>query len=1001
LPSSAGIAAVRRPATRLRAAVLIILLLAIAASLFRFAFQDIKQQQTPWLASERTAVRASFPTGVTIRLPLFVVAGGNESIRGCVALGDPRADADRPTSTEARQSLLARELVSQALLISARDELGLATRNAVLGDWRAGDIKDYDASAELVLQFQPGEVSHASVRRIGQPKGEILVDCKLNDVIASPAESSPDNLGKLVEIAESLSRNEFRELLQRLGASGQANAIRSDVSVPAEVEESLRRLGYAGVFHAVRQTHAAQRKDGESPGRLGALVRGYALLGILTENHWHPAHEVFKARALLYAQRLVARDPRRPWGLWHRAFAEVLAGLHNNALADLAVANTRANELKTTIAPEWTGLITAAARCDLETLSSDRSPLAALAALLRMAQIETEQAPSLAIRTARDVLAIDPECLRATDLMCNARTFKTLDRATLVGPESFAQTLNDRLKPIPELLERAKDQTPARDRSPLEWAEALAAAGDRAADRGEPSWGVLAQLIRETIFVQVYRRLSFLATYRAMSVDDYWSKARAAIAGHPYGQFVECLIAPDRKRPSPPGVFLQPLDLMNLSVSSRELLRSHARGSETETSLIWSAISAHLDHVARDLSLWIAENPQIGDLERSRQVRRLLAISPNSPFARAKLIEADWDASASRSPQWLREARSSPVLFAAVARRSASQGTFSDTVHFLTDYIAISPDAWAYELLARTYRSQGDSARWLATLLDFLKQSDDSGPDQARIRVQIAEYFMEQGQWARAWPYAEQAAAIPDRAAMICAERCAVGLQDWKNAEFWARRTAEWYPAESWDEWFLFCKRTGRGDVESARALARMHVGDASGRSDSFRAQDLGFFHWLCGDLKSALDSFRSACRSYRAVEPGFYAVLVADALGDGTSSESLYQSFVKQHERDAPKTIQIWEILREGTNGPNRNTFDSRPIDQIISALADENRWHMQFLVGEYLACHGREGLARAYLDRSAKSPYATKWLAALASSQVRDIGDRIEHRKDGRIAK
>ena len=52
------------------------------------------------------------------------------------------------------------------------------------------------------------------------------------------------------------------------------------------------------------------KSDGESiaPGR---LVRGYALLGVLSEFHRHPAHKAFKGRALLYAQRL-SRRPDRP-----------------------------------------------------------------------------------------------------------------------------------------------------------------------------------------------------------------------------------------------------------------------------------------------------------------------------------------------------------------------------------------------------------------------------------------------------------------------------------------------------------------------------------------------------------------------------------------------------------------------------------------------------------------------------------------------------------------
>jgi len=120
-------------------------------------------------------------------------------------------------------------------------------------------------------------------------------------------------------------------------------------------------------------------------------------LGILCEFHWHPAHEVFKARSLLYAQRLVALYPGRSWGLWNRAFAETLAGMHQDALSDLARAKARAQieSDSATPPPQWARLIEAAALGDSANLQVQGGPLAPLAALLRMNEIELEGAPTL------------------------------------------------------------------------------------------------------------------------------------------------------------------------------------------------------------------------------------------------------------------------------------------------------------------------------------------------------------------------------------------------------------------------------------------------------------------------------------------------------------------------------------------------------------------------------------------------------------------------------
>ena len=110
--------------------------------------------------------------------------------------------------------------------------------------------------------------------------------------------------------------------------------------MPPDVEKRLENLGIVEIFAAVRALHEAIRADGESPARLAALARAYAQLGVLTEYQWSPAHRVFKARALLYAERLDRAGPRSPApALRSRAFVRALVGRHDLALADLDEAN--------------------------------------------------------------------------------------------------------------------------------------------------------------------------------------------------------------------------------------------------------------------------------------------------------------------------------------------------------------------------------------------------------------------------------------------------------------------------------------------------------------------------------------------------------------------------------------------------------------------------------------------------------------------------------------
>ncbi|WP_422928463.1 hypothetical protein [Singulisphaera sp. PoT] len=134
-----------------------------------------------------------------------------------------------------------------------------------------------------------------------------------------------------------------------------------------------------------------------SPHRkLGALARAYAQLGILSEYQWNPAHKAYKARALLYAQRCLAKVPESPEGLRSRAFALASVGRARDARTDLdfAIERSRAKD-----APEgqgrepapvegWAELIDAFLKADLERLNNFEGPDAKLARLLQMVALE-------------------------------------------------------------------------------------------------------------------------------------------------------------------------------------------------------------------------------------------------------------------------------------------------------------------------------------------------------------------------------------------------------------------------------------------------------------------------------------------------------------------------------------------------------------------------------------------------------------------------------------
>ena len=466
--------------------------------------------------------------------------GRGDKAHAVVALGRLASSNNLEDLKGTVQLLLHREVIRQAVLIAARDGLGLGTRDEVLGD-RQPDAPGGGA-AEIVSNFRmdPGASRLFILRGHGDQKAETLLR---HDLLPSSA-AELDYLPRLTTLAESLSRTELPAALKALGLKGEPNRYRADAALPAHVEDRLDQLGFVELVTAVRDLHEAIRTDGESPARLGALARGYALLGVLSEFHWHPAHKAFKARALLYAERLVAREPDSPWSLRHRAFVKALVGLPKFARADLEEARKRVPADKTAVPPPaWEPLIDAYVASDLERLKVKDGAHARLAALLRLMSVEFPSWTTLALDAGRDVIAIDADCFRAYDTMCRVGGVSNLHTATTAGPHALGQFLPAKLGALATAPAGVREAL-GREGSLLALVEALEHAGAPADDRGEPSWGVLAHLVRYTLFVQIYRRLHFLKGPLAVPVDDFWAAARPLVAGHRYRPFLESLALP-------------------------------------------------------------------------------------------------------------------------------------------------------------------------------------------------------------------------------------------------------------------------------------------------------------------------------------------------------------------------------------------------------------------------------------------------------------------------
>jgi hypothetical protein len=440
---------------------------------------------------------------------------------------------------------LIKELARQAMVMAAREEFGLRVSDASLGEPAPARLpadRHLRVRTSFQITWQPKVWQvfagpTGSEQSLWEGTGPFVA---LGNYVDKPADA--------VAAAERLTRGRLKDCLAAARFEPRPGR-RSDAPVPAEVEKLLGQMRETSQFAAVRLLHREVRDKGESDALTAALARGYAHLALLTELRWSPAPTTFKARALLYAQRLLARSPDSAAARRHRAYAAGLAGLHKLALEDLAAAAKLAADPKAAPAP-WVEVLDAYLHFDLGRLRRARTRSdSPLARLLEYLAVEQPLTPVATIRAGREYLADDPECYRVHDGQCHTRGLGHQHRATLAGLETFTDTIARRLRELPDLPKPVAAVLANDEFSEAELYAALRAAGDPAADRGEPTWAALASTLQDVRLVLSWYRLYFMGHSWAVPTEETARELLPALAGHPLRPLIESFTLDPRRNP--------------------------------------------------------------------------------------------------------------------------------------------------------------------------------------------------------------------------------------------------------------------------------------------------------------------------------------------------------------------------------------------------------------------------------------------------------------------
>jgi tetratricopeptide (TPR) repeat protein len=352
---------------------------------------------------------------------------------------------------------------------------------------------------------------------------------------------------------------------------------------------------------------------------------------------------------------------------------------------------------------------------------------------------------------------------------------------------------------------------------------------------------------------------------------------------------------------------------------------------------------------------------------------RLRAVSPDSPEAAALLIEDYWDEVAPHAKEWETRYAEHPAVLARLANRYGQLGRLDDERRCLEKYNRLAPARWSFERLAAIHRQQGHPELWRATLEEFLATPDDYTLDHAQVRVTLARSFMNRGEYQKALPYAEAAAGTGASWAMECAGRCNEGAGNLVRAESWFRADAERY-SSSFLRWFLFCKRTGHGDVDSATRLADAFFTQSAGRL----TENQEFLAVLFDDLADrptegaafvrALPKARppSEGRSGRQRErwlEQMFLARFADALNDPKLRDAAWDEVAKE---DNPTAAQVAALFRKATDAARGAGFDRKAFDELITPADTATQSYLGYFAGRFLERHGTVEEAARCWERS-----------------------------------
>lgn len=936
--------------------------------------------------------------------------GMDKADRTTVQLANPGLNEKWHRKTR-RPVHLYRELFRQAFLIAARDELGLQTRDAGLGEF----LNEVRGPARRPFQIVVANRHYSSpaggfaveIHEFGTTP-EFIFDSR--EIELTP-ETTPE---EIVAIAEKLSRTWFAEFLKSQDFGGKRHRYR-DAGKADPAARELMKSGYVvSLAKALRKLHGQIRNDGESAERLAELAWCYALLGEMTSFVPGPMPVVCQARALLYAERFRMKAEKSALSVLARARVRTLIGLHPSARDDMEKLRSMANVAQQNQLEQryWSPSLDALLAHDyarlrqLMTLDSDLTTLVVNFQVTHALQ----QFPARRA-VAGEFLRRMPGHALAMDLTSRngglVRNFEAAQEELRGFTAAFRKRLLT-VAELPETLAKVAREDPQdiseRIKQRLRMVRELRIDGEPGQDSAEPSLSFLGGFLREVNFVEACRMVKYERSSLYVNADETMKVFQDLTTGHPLepyftslgwqpkvahkgaSQLIDLRFWPRMNRNTEHIVRFMRSWGAKSSVTRNRLKEIHSSLAPTFPDQAWSAV----DHPERD--------GQMAALDR------MTKIAPESPLTVSIRIQLNWADSKQYALEWEKKFADSAIVQRSLGEALRESYRFEEARRCLSRYTELRPGPESKTHLAWLDLHEGNVDGWKRGMEEAAKISDP-GLGQAHRHSQIAHVLMHRGRPGDAMPHAQLAAETGSQWGLLCMADCCEMLGRWDEAlELQMQSNARYGPGM---QAYFWSQRTGRGDPDAiANGMGSWLTGLLNDPHQSSRTK-AALYAMFNDGRRGAIQQFKDADYGGRYLEGTFPLVnrlLLIDELGadvdlKAEAGRAVYTGIICiVHERlsttPIPVLAEIASIVKR-RNGKDRVNVDR--MNWLIRApgLSGGHRTDAFYFTGRLLLNEGRQDEALPYLHLAATSPFSGRHCAVLAGFTLQQLGEPVGSRR------